>query len=268
MTNNGLFVETPQQLALPRQLPPTELIRHYPHHVALADVTSISFDSMRAQVMVIVDPKRSGVGVSTYGDARLADTVCIDSRGGHLALSNQIDSSHVGTPYKVLVVVTVPSRMSLTTSTKFRGMIGIGGVPSDFLNVTLDSASRLYVECARELCLVAHGSSIAKVGTVTEVATVQAANSAKIVTEQAYGRVNCIARSEGSINIRGGIATYGGLMAEGHGEILYGGVIAGDATVEQRGTGLLSIKDARGHCTPKIVGNGTVSINGKVYSNK
>jgi hypothetical protein len=267
MTINGLFVETPQQLALPRQLPFNEAVRHFPYHSALADVTSISLDSMRAQVMVIVDPSRIGVGVTTYGDPRLADTVCIDSRGGHLALSNQIDSSHASAPYKVLIVLTVPSKMSLRTSTKFRGMIGVGGMPGEYLNVALDGTSWFYVECMRELCVVARDSSIAEVGTVTEVATVQAADSAKIITEQVYGRVNCIARNESKIDIQGGIASSGSFMAENQGEILHGGVIAGSASVEQRGTGLLSIKEVRSKCSPRVVSTGSVSINGTIHTN-
>lgn len=105
MIANGLFAQSPKQLALPRDLSSAVPVFQLDDHPALADVTSISFNSMQAQVAVIAEPYRKGVAIATYGNPKFADRVVVDPRQGHLALSDgQRFTADSAEPYEVLIV--------------------------------------------------------------------------------------------------------------------------------------------------------------------
>lgn len=271
MTINGLFTEAPLALALPRDLSAYEPVIDLKGHGALAGVHSVSFNHMSAQVMMIVEPGRTGIDIATYGDAKLADDVCVTARD-HLALSGgQPYSNAVTDEYKVLIVLRVPPRMSVSTY-EFRGLIGIGGSRMDDLGVSLGHIAprdhtRLHVEHAARLRTHISGNSVLTADVVTDSLKITASGSSMTAISRAYGTVECDAKSSSRVSIHDGTATSGAFIARDTAQVMYLGTVTDEAKVEQHGTGLLTVKDVRTPCEPKIVGTGSVSINYKVYAN-
>jgi len=266
MTAGTLFVSSPKQLAQPRDLSDFPVVRDLFLHPALKDVMSISLDMRLTQIAIVADPTAKYVDVRTYGDPKLANEVCVDVREGHLALSNRSTFETSETEPQVLIVLRIPSRMSVWTSTGFQGPIGIGGIRSDSLSVELRGNARLYTEVAHDLKLTVNGDSIAQVGTVTGELHATSTINGKLVVEQAFGHVVGTARGSSRLTIRGGIGVSGRFHAYNVAKLSYGGIIVGDAIVEQHGIGMLTVNEVRGHCDPRRHRGGVISINREVYA--
>jgi hypothetical protein len=272
VTINGLFVKSPKELSLPRNLAAHTPIFECTGDRALAGVNSVSFDDMSAQVMIIVEPDREVMDVAIYGDPNMLDTMGFTVRD-HLALSGgQPYSDNVTDEYKVLFVLRVSPRLSISTY-QFRGLIGIGGSRCDYLSASLGSIShrdcaRLHVEHVAALRSVTSRGSILTADAVTASLTAEASEAGATIINHAYGAVDCRAKGASRINVRSAIATHGKFAAHNNGQILFSGIVTDGAEVEQHGTGLLAIEELRVPCEPKITGAGSISINGRVYTNK
>jgi hypothetical protein len=264
MTINGLLTCSAKELALPHTITDTPVL-HFPDHPQLADVTSISFNHMRAQVMVIVDSTRVGIGISIYGDSKVADEVNICSRGGHAALGDLNKSRGAyGESCEILLVLTVPSRIKLDTC-DFAGRIGLGGIPADMVSIDTHDDVEFYAECVGQLKARARDASVIEVDTVTNDLVLTLFNQSKFSAQRAYGNANLTVDGEGRSNICSGLASSAEFISTGSGLLLYGGTVAGNAKIEQHGSGQMSIYEVRTDCVPKVTGSGTVSFNGKIY---
>lgn len=266
MTINGLLTCSARELALPHVIT-DEPVVHLPDRPELANVTSINFSHMRAQVMIIVDPTRVGIGVSIYGDPKVADEVKICSRGGHAVLGDlNKNRGAYGESCEILLVITVPSRISLSTA-DLSGRIGLGGALANTVLIETSDNVEFYTECVEHFRARARDNSVVEVGTVTNHMAVTLFNQSKLSAQRAYGEINLIAEGEGSCSISDGFAS-GAFVSTGSSLVTYGGIIAGNARIEQHGSGQVSLYEVRTDCVPKITGSGTVSFNGKIYRNK
>lgn len=267
MTINGLLTCSAEELALPHTIA-DEPVVHLPDHPELANVTSINFSHMRAQVMIIVDPTRVGIGVSIYGDPKVADEVKICSREGHAVLGDlNKNRGAYGESCEILLVITVQSRISLSTW-DFAGNIGLGGVPAEAVSVDFQDNVQFYAECVGKLRAFARDTSVVEADTVTTRLEAGLFDQGKFNAERVYGDIDLTVNGEGQSNVRSGIASSAKFISNGSGLLLYGGTVAGNAKIEQRGSGQISVYEVRTACTPKVTGSGTASFNGKIYRNK
>lgn len=266
MTINGLLVCNAKELALPHVIT-GEPVVDLSDHPALADVSSISLNHMRAQVMLVVDPSRIGIGLSIYGDTKVADEVKVSSRGGHAALGDLNRSKGAyGATCEILLVITVPHRMVLETF-DFAGNIGLGGVPAEDFRIMLDGSARFYAECVGRLRADARDNSTVEVDTVTNELVLSLYREARFVAQRTYGTINLTVDGEAQATIRNGIVSSAELTSIESGMLMYGGVVAGNAKIEQHGSGQTSLYEVRSRCVPKITGSGTVCFNGEIFRN-
>lgn len=266
MTINGLLACSAKELALPHVIT-DEPVVDLSYHPALADVSSISLNHMRAQVMLIVDPNRVGIGISIYGDKEVADEVKISSRGGHAALGDLNRSwGAYGETCEILLVIAVPPRMLLDTY-DFAGNIGLGGVPAEVFQITIGEAAQFYAECVGQLRGQIRDSSTITVDTVTSELVLNLYREAKFSAQRTYGAIDLSIDGEAQATIRNGIISSAEFISTGSGMLQYGGVVAGNAKLEQHGSGQMSLYEVRTSCVPKITGSGTVSFNGEIFRN-
>lgn len=265
MTDANLFASSPKELALPRNLSGETAIVDRSAEPALSSIMNISLDMRLTQVAVIVDPGAQYVDISTYGDPKLADELCAHPHQGELLLANPATHNQYGTDPRVLLVLRIPPRMRIATARQFQGFIGIGGIRSDNLKLDLKGTTRLYVECVHNLDATVNADSIATVGTVTGDLQASTTINSRFTVTQAFGHVAATARGSSVINIRGGVGTSGTFKAHARADLIYGGTIAGDAIVENHGTGMLTVREVYGHCKPHQFGDGVTSVNCEVY---
>lgn len=328
MTINGLFVRNSRQLADPRDLSQFTPVREVGNRLFMADITSIRIDSMLAQVVVQADPNAKFVNLKVYGDPEMAEALEISVRSGHLTLSGElpfadsapdsrrgflgkllypfrellfsnsslvvndnrvtVDGRRVDMDRKILIVLTIPSRMTIRAADRFYGFLAIGGHCMDDLVLDSYGFAKTYVSSATNLEITTHGMGRIEAGTVSGELVASTRGMGRITVDQiagkarlnihdmgsillvnAYGTVTAETRGMGETTINGGELTTGSFTTRSMGSITCKAVIrdSAKAIVASNAMGNIALTRLRGELHKEVKGMGSVTVNhNQVYT--